>query len=67
MSDIITFLAKHKVLKGDDISHTSMGYPSGSYYIPYDQTPDFIKLYHVHLEKGGNIHLTEKHKNISDM
>lgn len=65
MSDIISFLAKYKVLKGDDISHTSMGYPSGSYYIPYDQTSEFIKLYHEHLEKGGNMHITEKHKSIS--
>jgi P4 family phage/plasmid primase-like protien len=65
ISDIISFLAKHKVLKGDDMSHTSMGYPSGSYYISYDNTPEFIKLYHEHLETGGNMHLTEKHKNIS--
>ena len=65
MSDMISFLAKFKVMKGDDLSHTSMGHPSGSYYIPYDNTQEFIRLYYEHLEKGGNLHLTEKHKHIS--
>jgi P4 family phage/plasmid primase-like protien len=65
MSDIYSFLTRYKVLKGDDISHTSMGFPSGSYYIPFDARVAFVKLYYEHLEKGGNLYLTEKHKNIS--
>lgn len=65
MSNITTFLKNFKVLKGEDITHTSMGYPSGSFYIPYDENSNFMKIYMAEYENGSNLHLTEKHKSIS--
>ena len=65
MSNIATFLKKFKVLKGEDMTHTSMGHPSGSFYIPYDETKNFMELYMTEFEKGNRLQLTEKHKNIS--
>jgi len=63
-SNLTNFLSKFKVLKGDDFSHTSMGFPAGSFYIPHDKTAEFHDLYHKHIKKGGAAYLTERHKHI---
>jgi len=61
--DLETFLSKHRIIPGDDYSHTSM--KGGSFYIPYDKTAEFHNLYYEHIKKGGAAYLTEKHKHIS--
>ena len=60
--DLNSFLTKYKCLKGEDITHTSMGYPTGSYYIPYDNNEQFFKLYYQQFKKGDKLSITEKHK-----
>jgi hypothetical protein len=62
--DLETILSKHKVLKGQDFSHTSMGFPAGSFYIPHDKTAEFHDLYHKHINGKKEANLTEKHKHI---
>lgn len=57
------FLNKRKVVPGSALTHTSM--TGGSYYIPVTDEDEFIDLYHDALEKGADLHLTEKHRDIS--
>lgn len=61
----LTFLKKHKVLKGEDITHTSLGNPTGSYYIPHEHSNTFIELYHTEYKKNTKLYLTEKHRSTS--
>lgn len=66
MSDaIVEYLKKFKVLKGDDSTHTSMGNPAGSYYIPFEELDNFMNKYSKEIVSGGKMHLTEKHNDIS--
>jgi len=65
MQDMHAFLNTCRVLKGEDHTHTSMGYPMGMFYISYDKTDEFMKLYAQQVDSGSKIHLTEKHRNIS--
>ena len=64
-SDLSDFLSNHKVFKGDDFSHTSLSFPSGSFWIPYDKTAEFHDIYYNHIRKGGKAYLTEKHKSLA--
>ena len=66
MSDeIVEYLKKFKVLKGDDSTHTSMGNPAGSYYIPFEELENFMAKYTCEILSGRNMHITEKHNDIS--
>ena len=65
MSIIQNFLSSHKVQKGSEFTHTSMGKSAGAYYIPGDKQDDFYTLYSTALEKGEELHITEKHRDIS--
>lgn len=65
MSKIYTFLNQYQVQKGcQTISHTSL--KGGSYYIPADiEEDEFIPLYCKALGDGLDLHITEKHRDIS--
>lgn len=65
MSNINTFLKQYQIEKGCQvISHTSL--KGGSYYIPADiEEDEFIPLYCKALEDGLDLHITEKHRDIS--
>jgi P4 family phage/plasmid primase-like protien len=59
------FLLKHLVQRGNTFTHSSLGKPTGAFYIPIDSSNEFFKLYKDVLEAGEEIHLTEKHRHIS--
>ena len=59
------FMLKHLVGKGHAFTHTSLGKPSGSYYIPNDALSDFYRLYSDALEGNDDLYITEKHRHIS--
>lgn len=63
--DIVEYLKRFKVLKGDDSTHTSMGNPPGSYYIPFEEMENFMSKYTCEILSGRNMHITEKHNDIS--
>jgi P4 family phage/plasmid primase-like protien len=61
------FLTKHKIKKGDEFTHTSLGSPPksfpGSYYIPLEEYSEFIDLYYEHVfVKKRQSFLTERHQ-----
>ena len=62
---LVEYLKNFKVLKGDEFTHTSLGYSAGSYYIPYEETEAFFDIYCEEQSKGVDVYLTEKHKNMS--
>lgn len=62
---LIPFLNKFRVAKGSDFTHTSLGQPFGSFYIPHDNMAMFYSHYNEALKEGVDIHLTEKHRYIS--
>ena len=64
-SGLVEYLKDFKVLKGDEFTHTSLGYSAGAYYIPFEETERFLNKYCEEQEKGNDVYLTEKHKNIS--
>lgn len=58
------FLDECIVSKGCEFTHTSIYDPTASYYIPPDKTSRFFELYNAAVEKGADIYLTEKHRDI---
>lgn len=63
--DFHKFLVEYKTLPTGAFSHTSLGDPMGSYYIPIEKEDEFFKLYSNSLKQGENLYLTEKHKILS--
>ncbi len=59
------FLSNYKTLKTGAFTHTSLGDPVGSFYIPIEKEDEFYKLYSSSVKSGHNLYLTEKHKNLS--
>jgi P4 family phage/plasmid primase-like protien len=59
------FLSNYKTLKTGAFTHTSLGEPVGSFYIPIEREDEFYKLYSLAVKSGDNLYLTEKHKNLS--
>jgi P4 family phage/plasmid primase-like protien len=59
------FLLKHLVPKGNAFTHTSLGKPLGSFYIPGETLNEFYRIYTEALEVDEDIFLTEKHRHIS--
>lgn len=60
-TQLYQFLINHKVEKGQPFTHTSIGAPCGSYYIPIEEKEQLIDLleetiFHKHIP----VHLTEK-------
>ncbi len=62
---LFSFLMKHQIDKGSDHTHTSITKPSGAFYIPSDKMETFSNLYKNALIAGEDLHLTEKHRDIS--
>ena len=68
------FFFNHKVEKGLENNYTSLACPTGSIYVPVDQTDHFFELYTQSiLNKRNNVtgyenvighHMTEKHRHI---
>lgn len=56
------FIFKHRVEKGCEFTHTSLGRPVGSFYVPSDELDLFYQLYQTAFEKGEELHITEKHR-----
>ena len=71
-TDLKDFLRKHKTIPEKEFTHTSLGniphsYP-GSYCIEDDELNLFYNLYNKHVfEEGNPAHLTEKHKDTSQI
>ena len=55
-----THMKKNKVNKGQKRTHTSMGYPYGSYNIKNDTR--FFTLYNMALQENTDLHIVEVHK-----
>ena len=69
-SNLKDFLIKHKTIPEKPFTHTALGQPPdsypGSYCIDDDELDIFYKLYSKNVfEKGGDVHLTERHKDVS--
>jgi P4 family phage/plasmid primase-like protien len=59
------FLARLRVQKGDEFTHTSIVRPSASYYVPVDLSDEFFERYEAALEAGEDLFLTERHREVS--
>jgi P4 family phage/plasmid primase-like protien len=58
------FLYPYRVEKGVEHTHTSLGKPLGSYYIPSSSHSAFLKVYKAAIERGEDVFLTERHRHI---
>jgi hypothetical protein len=45
-----------RAAKGQEHTHTSLGPPFGSYYVPGFHVPDFLAAYRSALERGADLH-----------
>jgi P4 family phage/plasmid primase-like protien len=59
------FLDNHRVGKGCIHTHTSMGKPHGAFKIEDNKLEIFYKLYENAISGGEDIHLIEKHNEVS--
>ena len=64
MSDLISFLRRHKTQKGEDFTHTDLKHKE-SYDIRHKDLDTFYKLYSESVISKEDLHITEKHKSIS--
>lgn len=65
MNDLYCLLDQHRVEKGASFSHTSLGFPKGSFFVPSDRSDDFLRAYVQALQSGQQpVHLTERHKEV---
>lgn len=62
---LFEFLEDHRVAKGSEFTHTSLGTPLGSFYIPYEDVDKFHTLYKGALRNKTSLFMTEKHKSVS--
>ena len=62
--NIYNFLDEHSVEKGKKYTHTSMGKPTGSFYIKEEELDTFYNLYQEAIFNGKKLHITEKHEDI---
>jgi len=62
--NIYNFLDEHIVEKGKKFTHTSMGKPTGAFYIKDEELEYFYKLYEEAILTGKKLHITEKHEDI---
>ena len=64
---IFNFLDEHIVEHGKVHTHTSMCNPKGAYFIKSNELDIFYQLYEKALFEGNELHITEKHEEISPM
>jgi len=60
-----TYMSRYAVSKGMEHTHTSIIKPSGSFYISPEDWSDFIEKYKIAMAHGEDLHMTEKHRDIS--
>lgn len=65
MASLQKFMNTYKIEKGFEFTHTTLGKYPASYYIPTDMEDDFMSLYATAIENGADLHITEKHRDIS--
>ena len=51
MSKFIKFINTHRRKDEEEITHTSMGCPKGSFHISKEDYPNFLKLYLEYIKK----------------
>ncbi len=61
MSTLYQFLETHRVEKGAEISHTSMGKPKGSFMIRKNEMTKFFELYDKAYINGDDLCIIERH------
>lgn len=61
----LNFLNGMKSVKNSSFTHTSITNPAGSFYIPSDKEAEFFELYEAVMAAGCELHMTEKHKDLS--
>jgi len=61
---LLLFLAERRVCKGYEFTHTSLGGPAGSYYVPAIDHEQFMQHYTNAIVDGAQLALTEKHRHI---
>ncbi len=61
------FLLKHRVGRGCEHTHTSLARPAGAFYVGGDDEERFYELYQGAVERGDDVHLTEKHKDMAPL
>lgn len=62
---LVNFLNGMKSVKNSSFTHTSITEPAGSFYIPNDKSDEFVDLYGDAMRAGADLHMTEKHKDLS--
>ena len=65
--NMVRFLKKNQILKGSTFTHTSLGKPLGSYFIPSENTNDFYRLYSECLDIKEDLYMTEKHRHVGPL
>ena len=65
--DLFNFLDEHKIEKGKVHTHTSMGKPTGAFFIGNDKLDYFYELYEKALFNGHDLHITEKHEDFGPL
>jgi hypothetical protein len=65
--DFSKFLLEYKTLPTGAFTHTSLGNPMGSFYIPVEKEDEFYKLYSMAIKANEKLYLTEKHKLLSPL
>lgn len=59
-------LQRYQVAKGSEFTHTSLLHPTGSFYLPAEQSPEFYRLYANAIRRGReDLYLTERHGDMS--
>jgi P4 family phage/plasmid primase-like protien len=60
-----SYMSRYAVSKGMEFTHTSIIKPSGSFYVSPDDWDDFISKYRLAMRHGEDLHMTEKHREVS--
>ena len=67
MDSLKAFFNTFRCAKGETFTHTSIGKPSASLYVPNDRFPEFYANYHKAMVQSIPLHLTEKPTDPSPM
>ena len=60
--DYYNFIGEHKVQRGEQYSHTSLGTPKGCYLIEAKDKDKFFNLYKKALAEGAELFMSEVHR-----
>lgn len=59
------YVTKFRVEKGQPFTHTSIGKPRCSYYVPVESETEFYEAYQQAYAAKEPLHMTEKHRDVS--